>query len=292
MADKQLIYIDGTFYPKEDAKVSVFDHGLLYGDGVFEGIRAYDGVVFKLDEHIDRLFNAARAISLKIPLSKEEVKEVVLESCRKNGINDGYIRLVITRGVGDLGLSPTKCPKPSVISIAASIALYPPEFYETGLRVITAVQRRNKATIIDPQIKSLNYLNNILARIEADNRGMPEALMLTESGIVAECTGDNIFLIKDGVIYTPPTYLGILDGITRSSVMEIAEEKGYTVKEKEFTLYNVYSADELFLTGSAAELIAVTEVDGREIGSGKAGPMTMELLDAFQEYKKGRGTKI
>jgi len=262
------------------------------GDGIFEGIRLYDGVVFKMEEHLERLFNAARAISLDIPLSRDEVCEVILDTCRKNGLTNGYIRLVITRGIGDLGLSPNKCPKPTVICIAASIALYPPEFYETGLRVITAVQRRNKATIIDPQIKSLNYLNNILARIEADSRGMPEALLLTEDGIVAECTGDNIFLVKKGVIYTPPKYLGILDGITRSSVIEMAQEHGYTVKEEEFTLYNVYAADELFLTGSAAELIAVTEVDGRVIGSGKAGSVTMELLDAFQEYKKGRGARI
>ncbi len=292
MATEQLIYIDGEFFPKKDAKISVFDHGLLYGDGIFEGIRAYDGYVFKLDEHINRFFNAARAISLELPNSKEEIKEIILESCRKNGITSGYIRLVATRGVGDLGLSPKKCPKASLICIAATIALYPPEFYQKGLKVITAVQRRNRATIIDPQIKSLNYLNNILARIEADNRGAPEALMLTEEGLVAECTGDNIYIIKDGCIWTPPIYMGILDGITRSTVIELARQKGYEVKETPFTLYNVYCADEVFLSGTAAELIAVTEIDGRIVGDGSAGPVTLELLDAFQEYTKGEGAKI
>jgi len=289
---EELVYIDGEFCRKEEAKISVFDHGLLYGDGIFEGIRAYDGYVFKLDEHIDRLFHAACAISLEIPCTREEIKEIVLTCCRKNGIYDGYVRLVVTRGVGDLGLSPKKCPKASVICIAATITLYPPEFYKNGLKVITAVQRRNRATIIDPQIKSLNYLNNILARIEADTRGAPEALMLTEEGMVAECTGDNIFLIKDGCILTPPIHMGILDGITRRTVIELAEKRGYPVKETPFTLYNVYSADEVFLSGTAAELIAVTEIDGRVIGDGTAGPITMELLDAFQDYKKGEGAKI
>lgn len=292
MAAEQFVYIDGEFFPKNEAKVSVFDHGLLYGDGIFEGIRAYDGYVFKLKEHIDRFFHAARAISLEIPGTREEIEEIVLESCRKNGITTGYIRLLATRGVGDLGLSPKKCPKASLICIAATIQLYPPEFYEIGLKVITAVQRRNRSTIIDPQIKSLNYLNNILARIEADNAGAPEALMLTEEGLVAECTGDNIFIIRSREIWTPPIYMGILDGITRTTVIELAGQMGYTVKETPFTLYNVYSADEVFLTGTAAELIAVTEIDGRTIGGGKAGPVTMELLAAFQDYVKGEGAKI
>ncbi len=292
MTDKRLIYMDGAFVEEKDAVVSVFDHGLLYGDGCFEGIRAYNGRVFKLKEHIDRLYNAAKAILLNIPISKEEMAEVVVESCRRNGITDGYIRLVVTRGKGDLGLSPTKCPKPTIFCIAATISLYPQEFYEKGLKVITATQRRNKATIIDPQIKSLNYLNNILARAEADRVGAPEALMLTEDGLVAECTGDNIFIVKGSEIWTPPIHLGILDGITRSSVIEIAQAKGYIVKEKAFTLFNVYSADECFLTGTAAELIAVTELDGRPIGTGKAGKVTLELLSEFQEYVKGCGEKI
>ena len=275
-----------------DAKVSVFDHGLLYGDGVFEGIRAYNGRVFKLKEHIDRLFNAAKAISLNIPLSKEEMTEVVLESCRKNGIADGYIRLVVTRGFGDLGLSPLKCPNPTIICIAATIALYPPEFYDIGLKVITSTVRRNKATIIDPQVKSLNYLNNILARIEADRAGAPEALMLTEDGLVAECTGDNIFIVRGGEIWTPPIHMGILDGITRSTVIELAVKNGYTVKEKAFTLFNVITSDECFLTGTAAELIAVTELDGKVIGNGKAGAVTSELLAIFQKYTKENGEDI
>jgi len=292
MDRKQWIYVDGKFVEEKDAVVSVFDHGLLYGDGCFEGIRAYDGYVFKLDDHIDRLYNAAKAISLTIPISKEEMTEVVVESCRRNDIADGYIRLVVTRGKGDLGLSPSKCPKPTIICIAATIALYPQEFYEKGLKVITATQRRNKATIIDPQIKSLNYLNNILARAEADRLGAPEALMLTEDGLVAECTGDNIFIITKGELWTPPIHLGILDGITRSSVLEIAQQKGLTVKEKAFTLFNVYCADECFLTGTAAELIAVTDLDGRVIGDGVAGPVTRSLLAEFKQYVKGRGAKI
>jgi branched-chain amino acid aminotransferase len=292
MADTQWIFLDGEYVQKQDAKVSVFDHGLLYGDGCFEGIRAYKGEVFKLKEHIDRMFNAARAIELVIPYTKQELVDIVLETCRKNGIADGYIRLVVTRGVGDLGLSPLKCPKPTVFCIAATIALYPSEFYEKGLKLITSTYRRNKATIIDPQIKSLNYLNNILARAQADRMGAPEALMLTEDGLVAECTGDNIFIVTDGEIWTPPIHLGILDGVTRSSVIEIAQEAGYTVREKAFTLYNVYSADECFLTGTAAEIIAVTEVDGRIIGKGTAGRITMNLLDEFQDYVKGKGEKI
>jgi branched-chain amino acid aminotransferase len=292
MADTQWIFLDGEYVQKQDAKVSVFDHGLLYGDGCFEGIRAYKGEVFKLKEHIDRMFNAARAIELVIPYTKQELVDIVLETCRKNGIADGYIRLVVTRGVGDLGLSPLKCPKPTVFCIAATIALYPSEFYEKGLKLITSTYRRNKATIIDPQIKSLNYLNNILARAQADRMGAPEALMLTEDGLVAECTGDNIFIVTDGEIWTSPIHLGILDGVTRSSVIEIAQEAGYTVREKAFTLYNVYSADECFLTGTAAEIIAVTEVDGRIIGKGTAGRITMNLLDEFQDYVKGKGEKI
>jgi branched-chain amino acid aminotransferase len=292
MADTQWIFLDGEYVKKEDAKVSVFDHGVLYGDGCFEGIRAYNGEVFKLKEHIDRMFNAARAIELVIPYTKQELSDIVLETCRRNSIADGYIRLVVTRGVGDLGLSPLKCPKPTVFCIAATIALYPSEFYEKGLKLITSTYRRNKATIIDPQIKSLNYLNNILARAQADRMGAPEALMLTEEGLVAECTGDNIFIVKDGEIWTPPIHLGILDGVTRSSVIEIAQKAGYTVREKSFTLYNVYSADECFLTGTAAEIIAVTDIDGRIIGDGTAGAITKNLLDEFQDYVKGKGEKI
>lgn len=282
--EDMLIYIDGEFVKRSDAKVSVFDHGLLYGDGIFEGIRAYNNRVFRLDDHVDRFFAAAKAIMLDIPNTKAEIKEIVTETCRKNNLRDGYIRLVATRGVGDLGLSPAKCAAPTVFCIAAGISLYPKEMYENGLPVITATQRRNKATVVDPQIKSLNYLNNILAKIEANRAGAQEAIMLTHDGIVAECTGDNIFIVKDGVIYTPPIHVGILDGITRRTVIELAKKADYEVRETEFTLFNVYNADECFLTGTAAECIAVTSADGRVIGDGKAGEITKKLLELFKGY--------
>lgn len=289
---QRIIYLDGNYVREEEAKISVFDHGVLYGDGVFEGIRVYNGRVFKCEEHINRLYNAAKAIMLEIPMSKEEMTEVLLETCRRNQIKDGYVRLVITRGKGDLGLNPVSCKVASVFCIAGSITLYPDEMYIKGMPIITAVQRRNKATIVDPQIKSLNYLNNILAKIEANRAGVPEALMLNHDGVVAECTGDNIFIVKDNVIYTPPIYIGILDGITRNTVIELAKEFGYEVKESEFTLFNVYSADECFLTGTAAEAIPVTNVDGRIIGNGEAGPVTTRLLEAFKAYANNNGRDI
>lgn len=289
---QRIIYLDGNYVREEEAKISVFDHGVLYGDGVFEGIRVYNGRVFKCEEHINRLYNAAKAIMLEIPMSKEEMTEVLLETCRRNQIKDGYVRLVITRGKGDLGLNPVSCKVASVFCIAGSITLYPDEMYIKGMPIITAVQRRNKATIVDPQIKSLNYLNNILAKIEANRAGVPEALMLNHDGVVAECTGDNIFIVKDNVIYTPPIYVGILDGITRNTVIELAKELGYEVKESEFTLFNVYSADECFLTGTAAEAIPVTNVDGRIIGNGEAGPVTTRLLEAFKAYANNNGRDI
>ena len=287
-----IIYIDGQYLPKSQAKVSVFDHGFLYGDGIFEGIRAYNGRIFKCTEHIDRLYTGAKAIDLQIPLSKEEMTEALLETCRRNSIKEGYIRLIVSRGVGDLGLSPTKCPKPGVTIIADSIALYPQEMYEKGMKVITASTRRNNPASLDPQIKSLNYLNNILAKIEADRAGVPEAIMLNSVGLVCECTGDNIFLIKDEVLYTPPVYVGALDGITRGVAMEIAQSMGYKAVEKEFTLFNVYGADECFFTGTAAEIIGVTEVDGRVIGSGVAGQITRKLMEKFKEYVKNEGEPI
>lgn len=289
---QRIIYLDGNYVREEEAKISVFDHGVLYGDGVFEGIRVYNGRVFKCEEHINRLYNAAKAIMLEIPMRKEEMTEVLLETCRRNQIKDGYVRLVITRGKGDLGLNPVSCKVASVFCIAGSITLYPDEMYIKGMPIITAVQRRNKATIVDPQIKSLNYLNNILAKIEANRAGVPEALMLNHDGVVAECTGDNIFIVKDNVIYTPPIYIGILDGITRNTVIELAKELGYEVKESEFTLFNVYSADECFLTGTAAEAIPVTNVDGRIIGNGEAGPVTTRLLEAFKAYANNNGRDI
>lgn len=289
---EKIIYLDGEYVKESEAKVSVFDHGVLYGDGVFEGIRAYNGRIFRCEEHVDRLYAAAKAILLDIPATKQEMTDILLETCRKNNLKDGYIRLVVTRGKGDLGLSPKNCPKPTIFCIAADIQLYNEEMYTKGMPIVTSAQRRNKATIVDPQIKSLNYLNNILAKIEANRAGVPEALMLNHDGIVAECTGDNIFIVKDNVIYTPPIHIGILDGITRRTAIELAQKLGYEVKEKEFTLFNVYNADECFLTGTAAEAIPVTSVDGRVIGEGVCGSVTKSLLEAFQEYANSNGTDI
>lgn len=288
----RIIYLDGAYVKEEEAKISVFDHGVLYGDGVFEGIRAYNGRIFRCEDHIERLYAAAKAIMLEIPLTKEEMTDALLETCRRNEIKDGYIRLVVTRGKGDLGLNPVNCPTPSVFCIAASISLYPEEMYTKGMPIVTASQRRNKATIVDPQIKSLNYLNNILAKIEANRAGVPEALMLNQDGIVAECTGDNIFIVKNNVIYTPPIHIGILDGITRRTVIELSEKLGYKVEEKEFTLFNVYNADECFLTGTAAEAIPVTSVDQRIIGSGMAGAVTKAILEAFKAFANHNGRDI
>lgn len=285
MANKDLIiYLDGEYVKENEAKVSVFDHGVLYGDGVFEGIRAYGGRIFRCKEHIDRLFAAAKAIMLEIPNTKEEVAEIIAETCRRNDLKDCYIRLVVTRGKGDLGLNPKSCPKPTVFCIATGIKLYSDEMYENGMPIITASVRRNKATIVDPQIKSLNYLNNILAKIEAVRAGAEEALLLNHDGVVTECTGDNIFIVKDGVVITPPKYVGILDGITRKTVMDICKRDGIPVKEEEFTLFNLYNADECFLTGTAAEAIAVTKVDDRTIGSGKCGEVTRKILDGFKDF--------
>jgi branched-chain amino acid aminotransferase len=286
------IYLDGEYVPEEKAVVSVFDHGLLYGDGVFEGIRAYHGRVFKLKEHLQRLYESAKSIMLSIPLSQEEMQQVVLETCRRNNIRDGYIRLVVTRGKGDLGLDPQKCPRPTVFCIADSIQLYPPEFYEKGLEVITVPTRRNVPEALSPRIKSLNYLNNILAKIEAGLIGVQEAIMLTHDGFVAEATGDNIFIIKEGTLITPPPHLGILKGITRDAVMELARAKGITVLERVFTRHDVFTADECFLTGTAAEIIPVVKVDGRIIGEGRPGPVTCDLIQAFRELTRVDGPEI
>lgn len=290
----QYVYLNGEFVESDKASVSVFDHGVLYGDGVFEGIRAYGGRVFRLGEHIDRIFAAAKAIALEIPMTKAELSRVVVDSCKKNNLTDCYIRLVVTRGKGNLGISPLNCEKPTVFCIAAGIKLYTDEQYEKGMSVITSVQRRNKATIVDPQIKSLNYLNNILAKIEANRAGAAEAIMLNHDGIVTEATGDNIFIVKNGEILTPPVYIGILDGITRRTVIEAAKKEGIPVSETEFTLFNVYNADECFLTGTAAEAIAVTSVDGRTIGSGVQGEITKRILAAFRRaaHDPALGTEI
>src|SRR5580692_8611916 len=272
------IFIDGKFYSERDAKVSVFDHGLLYGDGVFEGIRAYNGRVFKLREHLDRLFNSARAIMLQVPLSKKALEGAVLATLRSNRLKDAYIRLVVTRGEGDLGLDPRKCPKPSVFIITDKIALYPAEFYEKGLSVITSSIRRNIPEALNPCIKSLNYLNNVLAKAEASRQNAPEAIMLNREGYVAECTGDNIFVLKENTLITPPTSAGALEGITRNIVMDIAKNKlKLLVKEELFTPYHIYIGDEVFLTGTAAEVVPVKEVDGRVIGDGHPGKITLRL---------------
>jgi len=284
------IYIDGTFYAQADAKISVFDHGLLYGDGIFEGIRFYNGRVFKLEEHIDRLYDSARAILLNIPLTKAEMAEAVLQSCRENELQDGYIRLLVTRGVGDLGLNPKLCPKASVIIIAASIKLYPEELYQKGLDVVTCATRRIAPAALSPAIKSLNYLNNILAKLEAGNAG--EGLMLNEQGYVAECTGDNVFVIKNGKIFTPPVSAGALCGITRAVVFEIARELGYELTEPNLTRYDIFTADECFLTGTAAEIIPVVKLDGRPIGDGLPGCITGKFIARFRELTRSVGTPI
>ncbi len=277
------IYIDGKLYDKEDAKVSVYDHGLLYGDGVFEGIRSYAGKVFRLEEHLDRLWESAKAILLEIPMTKEAMAKAVVDTLAVNNITDGYIRLLVTRGVGTLGLDPNKCPKPSIIIITDSIALYPAEMYEKGLEIITSSVPRVPPAALSPRVKSMNYLNNILAKIEAIRAGCVEALMLNHKGEVAECTGDNIFIIRKGKIYTPPLDAGILEGITRNTVIELACKLGYELKETTLTRHDVYIADEFFLTGSAAEVIPVVKIDGRVIGDGKPGPITRRLKEEFHK---------
>jgi branched-chain amino acid aminotransferase len=286
------IYMSGKIVDEADAKVSVFDHGLLYGDGVFEGIRAYHGKVFLLDEHVDRLFDSARAIALTIPMTKAEMAEAVVETCRANNMESGYIRLIVTRGVGTLGLNPYVCKKPEVIVIAAGIQLYPPELYVTGMAVVTVGTIRNHPEAINPRVKSLNYLNNVMAKIEAINAGVMECVMLNPQGQVAEASGDNIFIIKNGVLKTPHVWCGALDGITRGAVMDIARTAGVPVQEDVLQRYDLYTADEVFLTGTAAEIIAVTNVDRRPIGDGKPGPVTLNLLERFHAYTLDHGTPI
>ena len=286
------IYIDGQFYPKEEAKVSVFDHGLLYGDGVFEGTRAYNGRIFEFDAHIDRLYASAKAIALEIPLTKEEMKKAHIETLRRNQLTDAYIRTVITRGVGDLGLDPRKCRRPTVIIIADRISLYPQELYEQGLKIITVPTRRNLPETVNPMIKSLNYLNNILAKIEANLSGAAEAILLNQEGYVAECTGDNIFIIKGKTLATPMVSFGALKGVTRGRVMKLAAELGLEPVETTLTRYDIYVADECFLTGTAAEVIPVVEVDGRTIGSGVPGPYSKQLKEAYHKYASSHGTPI
>ena len=287
-----LIYIDGKFLPKAEAKVSVFDHGLLYGDGVFEGIRSYNGRVFKLDEHLERLYDSAKSIMLEIPISIETMEETVLETLRRNHLTEAYIRLIVTRGVGDLGLDPDKCPKPSIIIIADKIVLYPQKYYEEGLEIVTVSVRRNYAEAINPRIKSLNYLNNILAKIEGKQAGAEEVLMLNAEGYVVECSGDNIFWIKNEVLVTPPVHMGILEGVTRNSVIDLAREAGMRVEERVFTRHDLYIADECFLTGTAAEVIPVVKIDRRSIGDGQPGKITQRLITAFRQLANSTGTPI
>ncbi len=287
------VYIDGKFYSETNAKISVFDHGLLYGDGVFEGIRAYKGRVFKLREHVDRLFASAKAIMLDIPLTPARMVQAVVATCRKNKLRDGYIRLVVTRGRGTLGLNPNRCRRPSVIVIADRIQLYPPSFYERGLEIVTVPTTRNLNNAVNPAIKSLNYLNNILAKIEANIAGCEEAIMLNAEGYVAECTGDNLFIVKGNVVLTPPLYSGALYGITRGVVIDLARGDGVGVEDfAPLTRYDLFNADECFLTGTGAELIPVVKIDGRKIGTGKPGPVTRRLVQLYRALTQRSGEPI
>ncbi|PLR93678.1 branched-chain-amino-acid transaminase [Bacillus sp. T33-2] len=289
---EQWIYLNGEFVTKENAKISVYDHGFLYGDGIFEGIRVYSGNIFRMEEHMDRLYRSAKSIMLQIPHSEDELTELIVQTVEKNGLEDAYIRVVVSRGIGDLGLDPFKCPKANVVIIVEPLSIFPKELYETGLEIITVATRRNRPDVLSPKVKSLNYLNNVLVRIEAHLANVSEALMLNDQGYVAEGSADNIFIIKGGCFYTPPGYIGALEGITRSAVMEIAKDLGYEVKEEPFTRHDVYTADEVFLTGTAAEVIAVVKVDGRTIGDGMPGVHTNRILEKFRERVVSEGIQV
>ncbi|MHB0879409.1 branched-chain-amino-acid transaminase [Paenibacillus sp. SEL1] len=289
---EQWIYLDGQHVTKENAKVSVYDHGFLYGDGIFEGIRIYKGNIFKCKEHLDRLYDSAKSIQLNIPLSPDEMLEAMAETIRLNEMRNGYIRLIVSRGAGNLGLDPLRCAKASVIIIVEQLAIYPEEAYLTGLKTISVSQRRNIPDALNPKIKSLNYLNNILVKIQSNYAGVGEAIMLNSQGYVTEGSADNIFIVKNGVLYTPPCYLGALEGITRNAIIDLCAKLGYPLKEQPFTLHDVYVADEVFFTGTAAEVIAAYEVDGRTIGSGVAGPVTLELLSEFRKIVDQDGYKV
>ena len=286
------IFIDGKFFEQRDAKISVFDHGLLYGDGIFEGIRAYNGRVFKLKEHIDRLFCSAKSILLDLPMSHSEIMKATVETCRRNKIRDGYIRLVVTRGVGTLGLNPNRCKNPSLIIIADKIQLYPQELYQRGMAIVTVPTTRNLHSALNPAIKSLNYLNNIMAKIEATNAGCEEAIMLNAEGFVSECTGDNLFIIKENHMQTPPLSAGALYGITRRVVMEMGVKSGLSVSEPNLTRHDLFNADECFLTGTGAELIPIVKIDGRVIGTGKPGAITRKLVVQYRALTKASGEPI
>jgi branched-chain amino acid aminotransferase len=288
---QQWIYLNGQFVTKENAQISVYDHGFLYGDGIFEGIRIYDGNIFKCAEHLQRLYDSAKSIMLEIPLTIEEMEKALIESVQKNEMSNGYIRLVVSRGTGNLGLDPRRCPVANVIIIVEQLAIYAEEDYVNGLKIVSVSTRRNVPDALNPKIKSLNYLNNILVKIQANLAGVGEALMLNSQGYVAEGSGDNIFIVKNGKLFTPPSWVGALEGITRASIMEICARIGLEVREEPFALHDVYVADEVFLTGTAAEVIAVREVDARIIGSGKAGPITTQLLQEFRKIVKEDGVK-
>jgi branched-chain amino acid aminotransferase len=286
------VFIDGKYYDERQAKISVFDHGLLYGDGVFEGIRAYNGRVFKLNEHVQRLFWSAKAILLTLPLTPAQFADAVVQTCRRNKIRDGYVRLVVTRGVGTLGLNPRGCKRPSVIVIADKIQLYPKELYERGMEIVTVATTRSLHSALNPAIKSLNYLNNILAKIEANQAGCEEAIMLNAEGFVAECTGDNLFIVRGQELCTPPLAAGALYGITRAVVMDMAAAGGLTVGEANLTRYDVFNADECFLTGTGAELIPVVKVDGRQVGTGRPGAVTRDLVRRYHVLTNTTGEPI
>ena len=285
------VYLNGKFVDQSHAVVSVFDHGLLYGDGVFEGIRSYHGLIFKLREHIERLFESAHTIMLTIPMTKEALIEVVKQSLRVNRLRDAYVRLVVTRGEGDLGLDPRKCARPTVFVIADKIELYPKSLYDQGLELITVATQRNVPEALNPQIKSLNYLNNILAKIEAITAGYEEAIMLSSSGYVTECTGENLFIVDHKQLLTPPPYIGVLRGITRQAVMDLGRKLRLEVREELLTRHDLFNADECFLTGTAAEIVPVVNIDGRRIGAGKPGPVTKRLQQAFRQLTKTAGVR-
>lgn len=285
--------MNGEFVTSDEASVSVFDHGLLYGDGVFEGIRAYNGCIFKLEEHIDRLFDSAHVLGLEISRTKKETLNAVVKTVRENELSDAYVRLVVTRGEGDLGLDPSSCSEPTMFIIAADIELYPEEVYQQGLELITVPTRRNQPEAINPRVKSLNYLNNILAKIEAKQAGYEEAIMINEQGFVVECTGDNIFIVESGgLIRTPPAHMGVLEGVTREAIIDLAEGNDYEIRQEPLNRYDLYVAQECFVTGTAAEVLPVVNIDGRDVADGTPGPVSEELIGEFREYAQGQGTFI
>jgi len=287
-----IIYIDGQFYSKEDAKISVYDHGLLYGDGIFEGLRIYNGRIFKLEEHIDRLYDSAKSIMLNIPMTWQEMIDAHVETVRRNGLRDGYIRTLVTRGVGNLGIDPRSCSKATLVIIVDKIALYPAELYEKGINVVTVATRRPAVDALTPRVKSLNYLNNVMAKIEVNLAGAQGGIMLNHDGYVTEGTADNIFVIKNGKIVTTPKYVGILEGITRNTIMDMAAEYGHPLLEEALTRHDLFVADEIFFTGSGAEIIPVVKVDGREIGNGKPGPITWQFINGYRQVVNSTGYSV